>query len=251
MMTSGPASRSRSAPCGTATGRTSRSSRRTPSASSSACSTATTRRRASSSASGRPGTGTATCPGSARASATATASTARTRPSRATASTPPSCSSTRTPRRSRGRSATGAASTLPYLPNGSDDADLHIDESDDAAAIPKSIVVDETLRLGRRRVAPAARALARDGHLRGARQGLHQAPPGGARGPARHVRGARVRGVDRAHEVARRDHRRAPAGAPHRRRAVPRRARPDELLGLQLDRLPRPARPLRGDRHEG
>ena len=38
----------------------------------------------------------------------------------------------------------GAASTLPYVPNGSDDADLRIDESDDAAAIPKSIVVDET-----------------------------------------------------------------------------------------------------------
>ena len=38
----------------------------------------------------------------------------------------------------------GAARTLPYVPNGSDDADLHIDESNDAAAIPKSIVVDET-----------------------------------------------------------------------------------------------------------
>jgi len=37
-----------------------------------------------------------------------------------------------------------AASTLPYVPNGADDADLHIDESDDDAAIPKSVVVDET-----------------------------------------------------------------------------------------------------------
>jgi isoamylase len=35
------------------------------------------------------------------------------------------------------------ARTLPYLPNGSDDADLHVDESDDAPAIPKSVVVDE------------------------------------------------------------------------------------------------------------
>src|SRR5690349_14358217 len=38
----------------------------------------------------------------------------------------------------------GAASTLPYIPDGSDDADLTIDESDSAAAIPKSVVVDES-----------------------------------------------------------------------------------------------------------
>src|SRR4051794_35395841 len=37
-----------------------------------------------------------------------------------------------------------AANTLPYVPDGSDDADLHIDESDDAPAIPKSVVVDGT-----------------------------------------------------------------------------------------------------------
>jgi isoamylase len=41
-----------------------------------------------------------------------------------------------------------AASTLPYAPDGSDDADLEIDESDDAAAIPKSVVVDETFDWG-------------------------------------------------------------------------------------------------------
>jgi glycogen operon protein len=35
-----------------------------------------------------------------------------------------------------------AASTLPYVADGTDDADLRIDESDDAAAIPKSVVVD-------------------------------------------------------------------------------------------------------------
>ena len=53
-------------------------------------------------------------------------------------------SSTPTPKRSS-EIRYGAASTLPYLPNGTDDADLHIDASDDAAAaIPKSIVVDTT-----------------------------------------------------------------------------------------------------------
>ncbi len=35
-----------------------------------------------------------------------------------------------------------AASTLPYVPDGSDDADLTPDDSDDVAAIPKSVVVD-------------------------------------------------------------------------------------------------------------
>jgi len=33
--------------------------------------------------------------------------------------------------------------TLPYIPTGADDADLQIDASDDVAAIPKSIVIDE------------------------------------------------------------------------------------------------------------
>src|SRR5207245_5673732 len=32
--------------------------------------------------------------------------------------------------------------TLPYVPTGADDADLHPDSSDDAAAIPKCVVVD-------------------------------------------------------------------------------------------------------------
>jgi isoamylase len=33
---------------------------------------------------------------------------------------------------------------LPYVPNGQDDADLTIEETDDAAAIPKSVVIDES-----------------------------------------------------------------------------------------------------------
>ena len=40
---------------------------------------------------------------------------------------------------------------------------------------------------------PPRDALARDGHLRGPRQGLHQAAPRRARGPARHLRGPRLR----------------------------------------------------------
>ena len=51
--------------------------------------------------------------------------------------------------------------------------------------------------------------------------------------------------------VARRDRGRAAAGAPHRRRELPRRPRPDELLGLLDDRLPRAALALRRDRRPG
>ena len=36
------------------------------------------------------------------------------------------------------------ANTLPYVPDGSDDADLQLDDEDDAAAIPKSVVVDQS-----------------------------------------------------------------------------------------------------------
>jgi isoamylase len=36
------------------------------------------------------------------------------------------------------------ANVLPYVPNGSDDADLEPDDEDDAAAVPKSVVIDDT-----------------------------------------------------------------------------------------------------------
>ena len=35
-----------------------------------------------------------------------------------------------------------AANTLPYVPSGDEDADLHIDDEDDAPAIPKCVVID-------------------------------------------------------------------------------------------------------------
>jgi glycogen operon protein len=41
-----------------------------------------------------------------------------------------------------------AANTLPYLPETGEDADLHIDDSDDAAAIPRSVVVDPSFDWG-------------------------------------------------------------------------------------------------------
>ncbi|MEA2254299.1 MAG: isoamylase, partial [Solirubrobacteraceae bacterium] len=43
----------------------------------------------------------------------------------------------------QGRVRWDAANTLPYVPDGTDDADLEPDDEDDAEAIPKSVVVDE------------------------------------------------------------------------------------------------------------
>ncbi len=141
------------------------------------------------------------------------------------------------------------ANVLPVRPDpgAGDDADLELDDEDSAIAIPKSRGHRPALRLGGR--PPAEHAAARDGHLRDARQGLHEARPGGARGPARHLRGARGPGGARVPQAARRDRGRAAARAPHRRRVLPRRARPDELLGLLDDRLLRAVLGLRGDRH--
>ena len=102
------------------------------------------------------------------------------------------------------------------------------------------------LRLGGR--SSAGDAVARDGHLRGAREGLHEAAPRRPRGSARNVCGTRGRGVAGVFPGARRDGGRAAAGAPHRGRARAARTGARQLLGLLVDRLPRAARALRGHR---
>ena len=102
------------------------------------------------------------------------------------------------------------------------------------------------LRLGGR--PPAEHAAARDGDLRDARARLHAAAPRGARGAARHLRRARLRAGARLPARPRRDRGRAAARPPHRRRVVPVRARPLQLLGLLDDRLLRPALGLRRHR---
>ena len=141
-----------------------------------------------------------------------------------------------------------AANVLPYVPwTGDDDADLTIDETDSAPAMPKSVVDRPGLRLAGRRARAAADAVAGDRHLRDAREGLHQAARGRARGPPRDLRRPGERGCDRVSEVARRDRGRVAARPPHRRRGLPRRPRPDELLGLLDDRVPGAALALRRD----
>ncbi len=45
-----------------------------------------------------------------------------------------------------------AASTLPYTPDGAEDADFNLDTADDAAAVPKSVVVDTSFPWGEDRI---------------------------------------------------------------------------------------------------
>ncbi|CAA9345726.1 MAG: GH13_11 / GH13 / GH13_13 / GH13_10 / CBM 48 / GH13_37, partial [uncultured Nocardioidaceae bacterium] len=109
------------------------------------------------------------------------------------------------------------------------------------------------LRLGGR---PAAVGpLQRVVHLRGARQGAHQAPPRPPRGAARDVRRPRSPRDHRPPHQAR-DHRdRADAGAPVRAGQHAARQGAAQLLGLQHPRLLRPPRRLRRQhparRHRG
>ena len=102
------------------------------------------------------------------------------------------------------------------------------------------------LRLGGR--PPAEHAAARVGDLRDARARLHAAAPRGPRGAARHLRRPRLRARAQLPARPRRHRRRAAARPPHRRRVVPVRARPLQLLGLLDDRLLRPALRLRRHR---
>ncbi|CAA9488039.1 MAG: GH13_11 / GH13 / GH13_13 / CBM48 / GH13_10, partial [uncultured Solirubrobacteraceae bacterium] len=92
---------------------------------------------------------------------------------------------------------------------------------------------------------------ARVGDLRGARQGLHQAARGHPGGAARHLRRPGVRPGDRLLQGPRRHRGRAAAGASDRRRVLPQREGPDQLLGLLDDRLPRAPRPVLGVRAPG
>ena len=76
----------------------------------------------------------------------------------------------------------------PTSPTGGEDDDLEPDDADDARRDPQVRGHRPALRLGGR--PPAEHAAGRHGHLRDPRQGLHEAAPGRARGPARHLRRA-------------------------------------------------------------
>ena len=102
------------------------------------------------------------------------------------------------------------------------------------------------LHLGRR--SAARRALGRDDHLRDPRARHDHAPPGRARAAARHLRRAGPSGRDRPPGQARHHRGRAVADPRLRPGSPPARARPQQLLGLQLHRLLRARAPLSGGR---
>ena len=181
--------------------------------------------------------GTATCPTCGPASSTATASTGPTRRTPGTASTRAKSCSTRTPRPSAAPLRWDDA-LFGYAPGRHGD-DLVRDDRDSAAFAPLAAVIDPAFTWGDDR--RAADAVAQDGHLRAARQGLHRAPPGGARRRcAAPTSGLASEPAHPAPDRPRRHGRRAAAGPPPRRRPPPGRARPDELLGLQHARRSSP-----------
>ena len=180
------------------------------------------------------------------ASATASASTAPTTRRPGTASTRPSCCWTRTRSRSRARSCSTRATCTRTSRTGGEDDDLTPDDSDDAAAIPKCVVIDPRFdwQDDRPPNTPLADSVIYETHVKGFTM-QHPDVREDLRGT---YAGLAVRRRRRLPQGARRDRDRAAAGPPHRRRGVPRRPRADELLGLLDDRLPRPALALRRHR---
>ena len=139
------------------------------------------------------------------------------------------------------------ANVLPYVPGGGRGRRPRARRRGRRRGDPEVRRHRPGLRLGGRRA--AADAVERDGHLRDPRQGLHAAAPGrSARTCAARTPALASEPAHRLPPGARRHGGRAAPDPPHRRRGVPARPRPDELLGLLVDRLPRAARPLLGDR---
>ena len=141
-----------------------------------------------------------------------------------------------------------AANALPYTPpddGGHRRRRLRVRRRGQRAGDPEVRRRRRVLQLGGRPA--AADPVDRDGHLRDARQGPHQAARPAARGAARDLRGAGLRRGRRVPEGLGRDGGRAAADPPHRRRVVPARARAQELLGLldasATSRRTRPTRP--------
>ena len=118
-----------------------------------------------------------------------------------------------------------AANVLPYVPGtGDDDADLRIDETDSAAAVPKSVVVDPAFdwqddELVRPRT-PLHETVIYEMHVKGftrRREGVREDLRGTYGGLASEDAVAYL-------QLARRDRGRAAARPPHRRRELPRAA---------------------------
>jgi hypothetical protein len=177
-----------------------------------------------------PCAGTATCRMSARASDTASACTVPGRPSTATGATRQAPAGPLREGRRRGMGLARSDVPVPLR------AGVLAQRSRQRAARAQRRRGQPVLRLGAR--PSPGNALAQEHRLRDAREGVHDAVPGRARGTARHLRGDGAPGRGEVPPGTGRHRGRTAAGAPVRAGLDAGRSRPAQLLGLQLDRLP-------------
>ena len=172
-----------------------------------------TARRRTSSPSSRWGSGTARCPASPPAPATASGRTVPGSRDAGCGSTPPSCCSTPTRARCSGQVTVDTA-----IFGHAQDAPDERDDTDSAPYVPRGVVVQRRLRLGRRRADAAPLPRHRD--LRDARQGHDRAARPRARGScAGRTPDSRIPAVIDYLAGPGRDRGRAAAGAPVHDRA--------------------------------
>ena len=195
---------------------------------------------------GRRSAGTATCPASARANATGSASTARGRRRTGIAATRPSCCSIPYARAIAGDGRVGPGGAA-LRRRGSEAMRSSTDDS--APYVPRSVVDRSAFDWGDDRPlrAPLHETVIYELHVKGFTARMPDVP-GASRGtyaglahPRRH----------RLPEQPRHHRGRTAADPSVRARRPPRRARAAQLLGLQLDRVLRPARRLLQRRRRG
>ena len=195
-------------------------------------------------ASGPTRSGTPICPTCVRGSSTATGCTGRTRPSRATASTRPSCCIDPYAKAISGTIRwSDALSGLLHggAGGGAGPGSRHRRTAPRACRSASS----SSPRSAGATTGVPARRWNRTVIYECSREGHDDAAPRRPRGAARHVPRPRHRSDHRPSALARRDGRRAASGPSLRHRPAPGRDGPGELLGLQLDRVLRARRPLR------
>ena len=173
---------------GRSAARISRSSRKSPSVWSCACSIATDTRRASTFPSGPRSAGTRTFAASALASVTAFGCTGPGIPQTDSAAIPQSSSSIPT----RAPLPAASTGTPRCFPIRWAETISSATSDDNAPYTPKAVVIDDAFDWERDR--SASPEAARDGHLRSARQGIHEAASRDSGSDSRNVRGARASG---------------------------------------------------------
>ena len=181
-------------------------------------------------------------PKSGRGSATATASTGPTTPSRAPLQ-PREAADRPVRQGDRGRRSAGTRRNAPVLPTPTGAEDV-ADGYEDAAAIPKCVVIDQAFDWEGDRPArtPWHETVIYELHVKGF-TALHP----GVREDLRGTYAGLASDAAIAYLQPRRHRGRAAADPPHRRRAVPARQGAHELLGLPSIGYLAPHAPLRGD----